>query len=110
MEEHREHVLEGMNPVTAIIGAIVIAAAMVVVTFTVFVNSTAYATVKQIQIGTKIVQTLSSDIDTKSPIKADDITQYQKSVEQRTATMDDASDFANADLSDQALGLTAQQQ
>jgi hypothetical protein len=106
MEEQHEHRLHGMNPVTAIVGAIVIAAAMVLVTFVIFINSTAYATVKQIQIGTKIVQSLSSDIDSKSPIKSDDITQYQKSIEQRMATIDDTNDFNASDLSDQSLGLT----
>ena len=109
MDEQQDPIIKGLNPVTAIVGAVVVAASMVLVTFLIFINSTAYATVKQIQIGTKIVQTLNSDIDTKSPIKADDIVQFQKSIEQRTSTMDDSSDFNNSELSDQALGLTNNQ-
>lgn len=111
MESTRDtHALEGMNPITAIAGAIGVAAVMVLVTFLVFINSGAYTTVKQIQIGTKVVQSLiSSDFDSKSPIKADDITQYQKSISQRLTTLDDGNDFTASDLSDTALGLTQQQ-
>ena len=108
-DEIREtHRLEGMNPVVAIGAAISVAIAMVMVTFVIFINSDAYQTVKQIQIGTTFAQSLkNSEYDTKSPIKADDITEYQKSVDQRLGTFDDTADFNPTDLSEQSLGLTA---
>jgi len=92
---------------SAIIVAIGMALFLVFVTFFIFISSGAYTTVKQIQAGSKITRSLQNgDIDTRSPIKADDISAYQTSVDQRLKTIDNATDFGVAGVSDQALGLT----
>lgn len=97
---------EGANPLAAIAVAVTVALGLVLVTFTIFLNSGAYKTVKQIQAGTKIAHALqSSDIDTRSPIKSDDISTYETSVTQRLKVLDDTSDFGPADVSDASLGL-----
>lgn len=106
MEHSNEHPIVGTNPIFAIGVAIGIAAIMVLATFLIFINSDSYKTVKQIEAGTAIAKSLqSNDIDTRSPIKADDITTYQQSVETRLKTLDDSSDFGDQALSDQALGI-----
>lgn len=95
------------NPLVAIGLAIGVAFAMVMTTFTIFINSGAYITVRQIQVGTKVARSLQgSNMDTRSPIKADDIGVYQKELSKRMGTIDDTADFGQADISDQALGLT----
>lgn len=97
---------EGFNPVLAISIIISIALAMVIITFTIFVRSSAYTTVKQIRSGKVVVHALDkSDLDTTSPIKANDIDAFAKTVDQRLRMLDDASDFSAADVTDQKLGL-----
>lgn len=97
---------EGANPVSAIVLAISVAAMMVLVTFTVFLHSSAYTTVKQIQAGTKIARAFQGgNLDTRSPIKADDITAYEKIVQQRLGTLDDKSDLGADDVTDAHLAL-----
>lgn len=98
--------IEGTNPVLAIGIAIVIAALMVAATTYDFLHSGAYATVKQIQIGTRVVHSIDrGDIDTVSPIKAADIDQYALSIKERIEALDDNTDFGPAAVSDSALGL-----
>ena len=95
------------NPLVAIGIAIGIAFAMVMTTFTIFINSGAYTTVRQIQVGTKVARSLQgSNMDTRSPIKADDIGAYQQELNKRMRTIDDSTDFGQDDISDQTLGLT----
>jgi len=97
----------GGNLMSAIVVAIAVALVMVITTFLIFINSSSYTTVKQIQSGSRIARAIQSgDVDTRSPIKADDIDLYQKSVDQRLSTFDDGTDFGSSDVSDQSLGLT----
>lgn len=97
---------EGANPIAAIGLAIVVALAMVMTTFTIFLQSSSYTTVKQIQAGTKIARAFKvGDIDTKSPIKADDITAYERTVQQRLKMLDDQSDFNKDVVGDQRLEI-----
>lgn len=98
----------GTNPLLAIGLAIGVAIIFVLVTFLIFINSDSYKTVKQIEAGTAIAKSFqSSEFDTTSPIKADDISSYQQSVSQRLSTLNDESDFGVQALSDQALGLSS---
>ena len=97
---------EGANPVLAIGIAIAVAALMVSATTFNFLHSGAYTTVKQIQIGTRVVHAIEQgDIDTISPIKAADIDQYALSIKERMKALDDNNDFGSAAVSDSALGL-----
>jgi hypothetical protein len=100
---------EGLNPLVAIATAIAFAVGLVLITFIIFLNSGAYKTVKQIQAGTSIARALqSADIDTRSPIKSDDISVYESSVTQRLNVLDDSSDFGPNDVTDANLGLSSQ--
>lgn len=97
---------EGFNPVLAITIIISIAMTMVLVTFIVFINSSAYATVKQIDKGQRVVHTLDkSDIDTTSPIKPTDIDTFRQITDDKLRTLDDANDFSASAVSDKQLGL-----
>jgi hypothetical protein len=97
---------EGFNPVLAISIIIGIAMIMVIVTFTIFVRSSAYATVKQVKDGQSIVHALDkSDLDTTSPIKPNDIDDFARSADQQLRTLDDAYDFSAIEISDKKLGL-----
>lgn len=100
---------QGMNPVAAIGIAIGVAVMLVVITFTMFLKSSANTTVKQIQAGTQVIRTIqNSNLDTTSPIKADDIAAYEVSLQERLKTIDDNGDFGPDAVSNAALGLTAQ--
>lgn len=101
------HTSHDPNLLTAIIFAIAVASLLIIITFFTFIKSSSYTTVKQIQAGAKVSRSIqNSDIDTRSPIKGEDIDIYQKGVDQRLRTIDDSSDFGPTDVSDQALGLT----
>lgn len=103
VEQHQT----GGNLVSAIVVAISVALIMVLTTFLIFINSSSYTTVKQIQSGSRIARAIqSSDVDTRSPIKADDIDVYQKSIDQRLNNFDDGTDFGSNSVSDQLLGLS----
>lgn len=96
----------GSNPILAIGTAIGVAIAMVSVTFTLFIHSGAYKTVKQIQVGTKLARSIKVEgYDSKSPIKATDITTYQLDLNKRLNKYNNQADFNPAVISDSALGL-----
>lgn len=98
--------VEGSNPLVAISVAIGLAIVMVVVTFTVFIQSGAYTTVEQIKAGTKFARSIQMNgYDTKSPIKAADIAKYEQSLNQRLDSYSDTSDFSPSEISDAKLGL-----
>ena len=98
--------IEGVNPVLSLGLAIVVAALMVIASTYNFLHSSAYTTVKQIQIGTRIVHSIDQgDVDTTSPIKAADIDQYALSIKERLKALDDNTDFGSAAVSDSTLGL-----
>lgn len=102
----RIEILTSGNPVVAISIAVGVALAMVLVTFVIFINSSAYATVKQIQVGTQVARTLQgTDVDTRSPIKADDIEAYQHRLNTQLQSINDEVDFGPNAISDQTLGL-----
>lgn len=96
----------GANPVYAIILTILIAVLMVSVSFVIFINSSAYETVKQIKAGTSAAS--KNDLkayDTTSPIKSDELDKYIDSLNQRLNNLDDEADFGQSGISSQNLGL-----
>lgn len=94
------------NPILAISVAIGIAMAMVAVTFTIFINSGAYKTVMQIQVGTKFAKSIKVEgYDSKSPIKASDVTSYQQELEKRLNGYNYQTDFETSAISSSSLGL-----
>ncbi|HUD03791.1 MAG TPA: hypothetical protein VMR51_03305 [Patescibacteria group bacterium] len=105
-DNQQPEIIEGANPVLAIGIAVLMAALMVAAATYSFLHSGAYTTVKQIQIGTRVVRSIDhGDIDTVSPIKAADIDQYASSIKERITVLDDNNDFGSAAVSDSALGL-----
>jgi hypothetical protein len=100
--------ITGTSPILAIGLAVAVAAVMVTVTTIIFLNSSAYTTVKQIQTGSVVISSLDLDrdgIDTITPIKAADIDAYAKNIKQRLQSLDDSGDFGPAPVSDSSLGL-----
>jgi nitrogen fixation/metabolism regulation signal transduction histidine kinase len=98
--------IKGVNPIAAIAIAIAIAFVMVLVTTFIFLRSSAYATVKQIQIGIQATEAMDQgDLDITSPINAVDIDQYATSINQHLDMIDDYADFGPEAVSDAQLGL-----
>jgi hypothetical protein len=96
----------GLNVSAAVFIAIAIACVMVAVTTVIFLRSSAYTTVKQIQIGIKTTESLEhGDLDVTSPINAINIDDYASAINQRLKSVNDANDFGPETISDTALGL-----
>lgn len=93
------------SPFAVILLAAVISVVMVAITTLVFFESGAYNTVKQIQAGIQAAPDINGDIDTKSPIKAEDIDKFSQSFKNRVNSLDNNSDFGPAALSSSNLGL-----
>ena len=86
--------------------AVAVALSMVVITTVIFLRSGAYTTVKQIQIGSSLIDSKEfSDVKDTSPIKADDIDFYSKNINTKIDTIDDNADFGPENVSDKYLGL-----
>jgi hypothetical protein len=86
--------------------AILLASTMVITTLFIFLKSNAYQTVKQIQTGVEVINSLNSDdIDITTPIKANDIDEYSNIFQQKIKILDDYTDFGPSDTSENALGM-----
>lgn len=109
MDQSKQHQGIATNPLVAISLAIGTALTLVLICFLIFINSSAYTTVKQIKAGTDFARSIKMDgYDTKSPIKAETVEDYQKSLDQRLRSLDESSYFNTTDISDASLGLTQQ--
>lgn len=103
----RPQTIESTNLVMPLVVAIIIAVIMVTTATLIFLNSSAYNTVKQIQIGTQVANSLNkSDIDTVSPIKASDIYQTYNNIKNQLNQLNDNNDFGPSAVTNQALDLT----
>jgi hypothetical protein len=99
--------VKGFNPIIAIAIAITIAFFMVLATTITFLRSSAYTTVKQIQIGIQATESMNQgNLDITSPINAIDIDQYATGINQRLDMMDDYADFGPEAVADAQLGLS----
>jgi hypothetical protein len=106
MHNELENKLEGLHPVVAIASAVGISLIMVVTTFTMFIHSGAYKTVKQIQVGSQLTAaSLGGSYDVTSPVNAVDISNYEVILKQKLSSIDNQADFSESALSPQALGL-----
>ena len=101
-----EKKLEGLHPMTAIMGAVTISIVMVFIPFMMFLHSSAYETVKQIKIGTQLsAANLNSSYDVTSPVNAIDIANYEATLKQKLSGINNSADFNQNDISNQTLGL-----
>jgi hypothetical protein len=97
---------KGSNPVLFIGISLAVAVVIITATTVSFFRSSAYMTVKQIQIGIESVDALSDGkIDMLSPIKAEDIDIYAENLTQRLKLIDDNADFGPDAVSDSSLKL-----
>jgi len=102
----QSHGKNGTNLLWAIGISVLIAILMVVATTYSFYQSGAYTTVKQIQTGTKLVNSLDiGELDAKAPINASDIDEYARSINLKLKALNDQADFGPQGLSDASLGL-----
>jgi cell division protein FtsL len=105
-EQPSNEVIKGVNPTIAITIAIAVAFVMVLATTIIFLRSSAYTTVKQIQIGIRATEAMNQgNLDITSPINAIDIDQYTDSINQRLNMIDDYADFGPEAVSNAQLGL-----
>lgn len=82
-----------------------VAAASVIITFTMFLNSSAYVTVKNIQANAKINGPGLADYDTTSPVKTADIDETAKAIENKLDGLDNQADYGPDAVSDTTLGF-----
>lgn len=105
-DDERHSVIDGINPLIALIIIITIAIIMVATTFTIFLRSNAYQTVQQIKAGTQV--TSKNDLegyDITSPIKANELDKLDSSLKSTLNSLDDENDFGQNGLSEKILGL-----
>ena len=108
MHNELETKLEGLHPIIAIAAAVFISLVMVATTFTMFIHSGAYNTVKQIQVGSQLTAaSLGDSYDVTSPVNAIDIINYEAILKQKLSTIDNQTDFNSGAISPQTLGLPA---
>ena len=82
-----------------------ISASLVIFSFSIFLNSGAYDTVKQISAASS---TLAKDdlegYDTTSPIRADILNNYSQNLNEKIEDLDDEKDFSAGFLDEASLG------
>lgn len=96
---------DGASLYIAILAMAGVAVAFVLVTFTMFINSSAYTTVKTIQANAKINGSSLGDYDTTSPVKTADIEETVKGVENKIQSLDNQADYGPDAVNDSALGV-----
>lgn len=82
-----------------------IAAVLVVVCFVLFLRSSAYDTVKDIQKNAQINDSTLNGYDTISPVKTVDIDEIESSIDNQLKSLDNQADYSPEELSSSALGL-----
>lgn len=96
----------GMNLYLAIAVMAGLAVASVAITFSLFLNSDVYKTVRTIQANEKLDGSALSDYDTTSPVKSVDIDETMKGIQNKIDGLDNEADYGSSGVSDEELGLT----
>lgn len=96
---------DGPSLYIAVFVAIAVATLMVTTTFTIFLNSSAYSTVKRIQANQNLAGQDLQDYDTISPVKAVDIDETIKGVQNTMGKLNPENDYGPAPTSKESLGL-----
>jgi len=98
--------IEGLHSGVAVAGAAAISLAMVLIPFIMFLHSPAYETVKQIKVGSQLSATnLNGSYDVTSPVNAIDIINYETTLKQKLAIINNNTDFNQNSISNETLGL-----
>lgn len=98
MEERTHPHLQRINLAWAVAFTIGLSMIMVIISITIFLQSGAYDTVKQIRAADSVLQTNLEGIDTSSPIQAIDLQEYSESLPQRVKSFNDSEDFGAPNL------------
>lgn len=96
---------DGASLYVALVVAASLAALLVIFTFTMFLNSTAFGTVKNIQAYEQVSTDGLDDYDTTSPVKAVDISETLKGIENTINKLDPQSDYGSEQVSPESLGI-----
>lgn len=96
---------ESVSLYVAIAAMAGVAIVLVIITFTMFLNSQTYVTVQKIQANSKIDGSNLADYDTTSPVKTADIDETIKGIENKINSLDNDADYGNEAVSNKALGL-----
>lgn len=97
---------EGIPLNWAIVVTVLLSMGLVAVSFTIFLYSGAYDTVKQIQAASSAIKDDSiKDLDTKSPVQAIDLRDYSDTVKNRVLLLNDNEDFITSELDASKLGF-----
>lgn len=93
-----------INPIGAVVGAIVVALLISAVNLVLFIRSDMYEKVKLIQ---NPEQVLDSDtiLDTTSPLTSEQLNQIQKDISSEFELLRDDSDYSIYDISEISLGI-----
>lgn len=97
---------EGINLYLAIAIMAALAVASVLITFSLFLRSDAYKTVKIIQANEKLDGSTLSDYDTTSPVKPADIEDTMKGIQNKIDGLDNTADYGSDGVSDTTLGVS----
>lgn len=105
--EHTAHKPEKDSVSLYVIIAVCIGVAFMLVgiAFTTFLQSSTYQTVKDIRANTQISNSELGGYDTISPVKAVDIEETMKNIENQLSGLDNSADYGPQALTDESLGL-----
>lgn len=95
----------GLSPIVVVLVAVGLSIVMIVLTFTAFLQSSAFTTVKNIKTYAQFSSSELSDYDTTSPVKAVDIEEALKSIEADINSLNNQTNYTPDQLSDESLGL-----
>jgi flagellar basal body-associated protein FliL len=96
---------DGPSIYIAILVAGGVAAVLVAFTFTLFVRSSTYGIVENIQANEQVKNDGLEGYDTTSPVKTVDIDETLKGIENTVNKLDTDSDYGPQDVTSEALGL-----
>lgn len=98
MDEVQLSTIQKLNLLWVVIITIGVSIVLVLLSFTIFLRSGAYDTVKQISAAEDVLAESIEGIDTTSPIQASDLEEYANSLPQRVKVLNDAEDFNKISL------------
>lgn len=96
---------DGASLYIALVVAAGLAALLVIITFTMFLNSSTFGTVQKIQSNEQIRNDGLNDYDTTSPVKIVDIDETLKAIDNTINQLNPQSDYGPEQVSPESLGI-----
>ena len=95
----------GVSLLWVIVTVVLVSISLVTVSFTIFLNSNSYDTVKQISAAKNSLEQDDLDgYDTTSPIQPKDLNVYSRTLNARVKNFNDSEAFSNEIISEEVLG------